>query len=109
MLIVYRSNDLKQTCLQERRMQKELGAKGAKKLKGRLSDLAAAARVTDLVAGHPHPLKGDRRGQFAVSLDGGRRLVFEPANEPVPQHEDGSVDWSHVTAVRIVFIGDYHD
>ena len=47
--------------------------------------------------------------KFALDLDGGKRLVFEPANDPVPLNEDGSIDWSKVTFVCIVFIGDYHD
>jgi toxin HigB-1 len=74
-----------------------------------LADLKAAESVTGLVAGKPHPLKGDRLGQYAVRLDGGVRLVFESANEPIPQREDGGINWSEVTAVCIVFIGDYHD
>lgn len=47
-------------------------------------------------------------GQFAVDLDRGRRLVFEPANRPVPHRDDGGIDWTKGTVVRIVFIGDYH-
>ena len=86
-----------------------LGPVGFKKLRARLADLEAATRVTELVAGKPHPLKGNRKGQFALYLDGGCRLVFVPANEPVPQKNDGGIAWSEVTAVRIVFIGDYHD
>ena len=69
----------------------------------------AAANVADLVAGRPHPLKGDRAGQFALDLDRGSRLVFEPAHEPVPIRDDQSIAWDQVTAIRIVFIGDYHD
>jgi proteic killer suppression protein len=65
--------------------------------------------VTDLVAGHPHPLKGDRDGEFALDLAGGRRLVFAPANDPLPRNTDGSIDWSRVTIVSIEYIGDYHD
>jgi hypothetical protein len=51
----------------------------------------------------------DRAGEFALDLDGGKRLVFESANDPVPVNEDDSIDWSKVTSIRIVFIGDYHD
>jgi toxin HigB-1 len=65
--------------------------------------------VQELVAGRPHPLKGDRAGQFALDLDGGKRLVFEPANEPIPYKQDGSIDGAIVTHICIVFIGDYHD
>lgn len=81
----------------------------SKKLRARLADLIAAESVQDLVYGKPHPLKGDRLGQFSLSLDGAERLVFEPSNIPIPWKEDGSIDWAKVTEVCIVFIGDYHD
>lgn len=107
--IFFAGDDLERLCSTQREQNKRLGGKGAKKLRTRLADLMAASTVTDLVTGRPHPLKGDRAGQFAVDLDGGRRLVFEPAHEPIPQRDDGSVAWAQVTAVRVVLIGDYHD
>lgn len=90
-------------------MQKELGEAGAKKLCSRLADLAAAANLAEVTAGRPHPLKGNRQGEFAVDLQGAKRLVFDPADDPIPRHEDGSIAWEKVTKVRITFIGDYHD
>lgn len=107
--IFYESDDLKRLCMEERVAKQKLGAKGAKKLRARYSDLEAASRVTDLLAGSPHPLKHDRVGQFAISLDGGCRLVFRPEKTPPPTKDDGSINWAEVTAVRILFIGDYHD
>ena len=65
--------------------------------------------VSELAAGRPHPLKGNRLGEFALDLDGGRRLVFVPTEIPPPARDDGSIDWHRVTRVRITFIGDYHD
>ena len=65
--------------------------------------------VTELVAGRPHPLKGNRLGQFALDLHGGVRLVFESSQDPVPKNADKSIAWNQVSKVRIVFIGDYHD
>ena len=107
--IFFVNDDLEALCSTERLQKKQLGNPGARKLRTRLADLAAAARVSDLVAGRPHPLKGDRVGQFAVDLDGGRRLVFEPAQDPPPFHDDGAIAWDRVTSVRIAYIGDYHD
>ncbi len=109
MKITINNSKLKKLCEKPQEAQKKLGNNCAKKLRTRLADIQAAESVTSLVAGNPHPLKGDRAGQFAVNLDGGKRLVFEPANEPVPRNEDGSINWSEITAVCIVFIGDYHD
>lgn len=109
MNIFFASDDLKELCLSEAKAKKLLGKAGLRKLRARFSDLMAVRRVSDLVAGKPHPLKGDRAGQFSLRLDGGFRLVFEPANNPVPKNGDGSIDWNHVTAIRIVYLGDYHD
>ena len=109
MRILFENDDLESLCANERRQKRELGATCAKKLRTRLADLMAAARVSDLVAGRPHPLRKDREGQFAVDLEGGRRLVFEPADDPVPRRDDAAIAWERVTEVRIVYIGDYHD
>jgi len=107
--IEFSSPDLQALCEQQRLMTKQLGDICSRKLRTRLADLRAAANVTELTAGHPHPLKHDRIGQFALDLHGGKRLVFEPANSPVPSRDDESIAWNFVTKVRIVFIGDYHD
>lgn len=71
--------------------------------------LEAATCVTDLIAGNPHPLKGERAGQFALDLAGGWRLVFSPDHDPCPAGHDGSIEWSRVTIIIIEYIGDYHD
>ena len=94
--------------VQSQAVQK-LGKAGAKKLATRRGELVAATSVTDLRTGDPHPLKGDRVGQYSVDLDGGRRLLFEPAHEIWPTKEDGGIDWARVTEIRIILIGDYHD
>jgi len=107
--IEFASKDLAEMCQSERRAMRELGKPCARKLFARLADLVAADHVGELVAGYPHPLKGDRTGQFSLRLDGGKRLVFRAANEPAPVNDDGSVDWMRVNRVRIEFIGDYHD
>lgn len=107
--IEFSSTDLQALCEQQRLMTKQLGDNCSRKLRTRISDLRAASNVGELSAGHPHPLKGDRSGEFALDLHGGVRLVFEPANMPTPIREDGSIAWNLVTKVRIVFIGDYHD
>lgn len=109
MEIDFKDKKLRELCEQERVAERKLGAACARKLRSRLADLQAANCVTDLVAGRPHTLDGNRAGQFAVDLAGGRRLVFEPDHNPVPMRDDGGIDWSRVTRVRIVYLGDYHD
>ena len=107
--IIIEDRKLRKICEDDKIAKKEYGDVASKKLKTRLADLRAALTVRDLVAGSPHPLKGNRAGQFALTVYGGLRLVFEPAHESPPKHSYGGIDWSRVTRVRIVFIGDYHD
>ncbi len=86
-----------------------LGADCARKLHARIKDLTVAERSHELVAGKPKLLSGDRARQLSIRLDGGRRLVVEPDHDPCPCHENGSIDWSAITDILIVDIGDYHD
>lgn len=109
MEIRFKDNKLRELCEKPAVANKKLGPDCARKLKLRLLALEAAGQVTDLVAGNPHPLKGNRAGQFAVDLAGGWRLVFVPAHDPCPTRPDGGIDWSRVTIVCIEYIGDYHD
>jgi proteic killer suppression protein len=105
----FKDKKIRQLCEQRAAAEKKLGAVCARKLRTRLANIEAASRVTELVAGNPHPLKGDRSGQFALDLAGGWRLVFTADHDPCPSRPDGSIDWSQVTAVCIEYIGDYHD
>jgi len=84
-----------------------------KLIRARLDELTDAEKL-DVVRYIPqaycHELKGKRKGQLAVKLDQGCRMVFEPANDPVPKKEDGGLDWSQVTAIRILKLTEnYHD
>lgn len=109
MKINFKDKNVRELCEKQAVAVKKLGPICARKLRSRLDDLDAAERVSDLIAGNPHPLKGNRLGQFALDLAGGFRLVFRSASDPIPRHEDGGVDWTQVTIVCIEFIGDYHD
>ena len=109
MEIVFASREIKKICEDPSFANRKLGSASAKKLQTRLADLMAAARLGDIPAGNPHPLRGDREGQFALRLSGGDRLVFDAQDDPVPTTIDESIDWKNVTSIRVVFIGDYHD
>lgn len=109
MEIHFRDKKIRELCEKRAVAEKKLGAARARKLRTRLDDLDAANRVTDLTAGNPHPLKGDRLEQFALDLAGGWRLVFAPDHNPSPRRDDQSIDWSKVTIICIKFIGDYHE
>jgi proteic killer suppression protein len=109
MQIDFLDSKLRKLCENSREAEKKLGSNCAKKLHSRLSDLEAVAHVRELNAGRPHPLEGDRLGEFALDLADGKRLVFKPDHESVPQDTNDNIDWSQVTEIKIIYIGDYHD
>jgi len=104
--ISFASKKLAKLCADPLKATKALGADSARKLRSRLEDLQAAVTVAELIAGRPHPLSGSRAGQFALDLAGGQRLVFRAARQGASVT---GADWKRVTAIEIVFIGDYHD
>lgn len=109
MIIHFREEQLRRLCEERRRAVRELGKQVADRLRARLADLEDAENVTELPAGRPHELHGDRKGQYAVVLYRGIRLVFEPTEYPPPESAHGGIEWRAVDDITIVFIGDYHD
>ena len=107
--ITFSTAELQSICEESRLATRRLGHASARKLQARLADVLAAANCSELVAGRPHVLKGDRHGQLALDLAGAARLVLAVANNPIPQNDDGSIAWEEVSRVQVVFIGDYHD
>jgi proteic killer suppression protein len=102
----FATDKIRRTVLESRIAVKELGADSARKLRSRYADLLAAGWVTDLFYGNPHPLKHDRKGEFALDLAGGKRLTFIPASlDPLVAKD---IDWAQVTEISIVYLGDYH-
>jgi proteic killer suppression protein len=58
--------------------------------------------------GRCHELTGDKPGQLALNVSGNYRLIFEPADASIERKPDGGLDWTKVTAVRILGVEDYH-
>jgi len=84
----------------------------SKLIRARLDELADSENLEvmrTLPQAYCHELKGKRGGQLAVKLDKGFRMVFEVVNDPIPRKPDGGLDWSQVTAIRILKLAeDYH-
>jgi len=108
--ISYANSRIQKICTEEKTAKKELGSEGAKVLRKRLDQMLAAENLEILrfAPGAWHELKGDRKGQLACSITSQLRLVFTPANDPIPTKPDGGLDWSEVTTVMNIEIVDYH-
>jgi len=111
MRIYFRTKKLGKECSSLQAMQRRHGQKGAARLAQRLMELAATenlAQISHLPPARCHELSGNRAGCFSVDLDHPFRLIFIPANDPVPCLVDGGVDLKRVTEVEIIEIVDTH-
>jgi proteic killer suppression protein len=110
MEITFINQRLQKLCNSASKLIGEYGPKMATKIQQRLAELAAADNLEQLrnVPGHYHELSQNLAGLLAVSLIQPDRLAFKPTDSPRPQKADGGLDWSMVTKVTIVGIGDYH-
>lgn len=90
--------------------KKKLGNKRAIKYHQRLNDIYDVENFDKLkfLPGNFHLLKGDRNGQWACNLDHPYRLIFEPAANPVPTNEHGTLILTEIKIVEILEIIDYH-
>lgn len=111
MEIIFINPELKALIMDERKLTKKYGSQVAKAVYQRVPEILACLHLEmlkELPCGL-HPLKHKRKGQFAVDLGPAFRLVFEPAQYPLPRRPDGTIIWNKVTVVRITEIVDYHD
>jgi proteic killer suppression protein len=108
--ISFASRKLQQLCESEKELRKTYGSDGAKKAMRRLSDLRAAATLQDMrnLPGRIHELSGDRDGQLAIDLAGGRRLILTPTNGWPAEKAEGAHVWNAIDAVTVLEITDYH-
>jgi proteic killer suppression protein len=113
--ILFKSKKDRELCNKDALLRKKYrgNPRRYKLIRTRLDELADAENLEvmrSIPQSHCHELKGSRKGQLAVNLDQGHRMTFEPANEPVPRKADGGLDWSRITAIRILQLAeDYHD
>jgi len=108
MNILFQKEKDKEICNNEKLLRKQ--CKGNPRRHRRIRARRDLAVMRYIPMAYCHELKGKRKGKLAVKLDQGLRLTFEPANDPIPQKADGGLDWSQVTAIRIIKIAeDYHD
>jgi proteic killer suppression protein len=84
----------------------------AKLVNQRKNELQAAPTLQtmrNIPAANCHELSGNLNGKLAVDISGNHRIILEPNHDPLPLKEDGGLDWTQVTDITIVAIGeDYH-
>lgn len=110
MNISYKSNKLEKQLTDPKALVKAYGLR-AKKINQRMKELLAANNLEVLrkiPAARCHELTGDRKGNFAVDVSANFRLIFKPIHDPLPQKDDGGLDWIAVTDIQMLEVDDYH-
>ena len=111
MNIQFRTTGLRNICNDSSRSQRKLGPVCSRKLRTRLDELAAAESLEImryLPQARCHELKGNRNGQLSVDLEHPYRLIFEPAEDPLPIKKDGGLNWKEVKTIIILDVEDTH-
>lgn len=110
MEVFYKNKHLQRCAEDGKYSVRNLGPVRSEKYIRRVGDLCDAETLEEVrnLPGHYHELTGDRKGQWAVSLDGPYRLIFEPHEKPIPIDEDGKYIWVEIKGVELLEINNYH-
>lgn len=109
--IYFRTGKLQKTCSKAKVSVQALGKTGGEKLQQRMTELRAAEVLSDISHLPPprcHELT-NRKGVCSVNLEFPYRLLFIPADDPVPQKTDGGIALDAITKIEITDIEDTHD
>lgn len=109
----FSSRRLEKQLNKEREMVKAFGPQRAKRLKIVLTALRAAPNFGIFAPPYSpphrcHELTGKLKGKLSLDLDGPYRLIVEPTDNPLPERPEGGLDWSQVTAIKILRVEDTH-
>ena len=111
MEILFKTRKMQKRMSSETELVREYGKENAKMIMRRMLVLHAAECLADVPRRPPdrcHALSGKRQGQYAVDAKHPYRIIMEPANNPIPLLEDGSINTGSVTSIRILEVKDYH-
>lgn len=110
MYIEFKKKNLRRQCESFAALRKAFGDIIAKQVVKRLNTLKAADCIEDLDPLPPtrcHPLKGNRKGQYAMNVGQPYRLIFEPLAETRIVRDEKETRPER--GVRVLAIEDYHD
>lgn len=110
MNVTFDSAKLAKVMNDDTELQKTYGPEQSRKIRARLDDLRDATSLEEMrnLPGRCHELTGNRAGQLAIDLKHPHRLIVRPDHDPPPTKDDGGLDWTQVTAVKVLEVVDYH-
>lgn len=110
MEVTYKNKHLQRCAEDIKYSVRKLGTVRSEKFLLRLGDLLDAETLEDVryLPGNYHELTANRKGQWAVSLDGPYRLIFTPHESPIPTDGKGRYIWIEIRGVELEEIENYH-
>lgn len=110
MNITFKTNKLEKSLSRPGEIKKVYGIM-SKRIAQRMDQLQAAPNLASILS-FPflecHPLSGKRQGEWAISISGNFRLIFELEHDPIPIKGDLTMDPTLITDIKILEITDYH-
>ena len=92
------SQPIRDLCERRAAAEYALGRQAARHLRARLSDICAAEKISDVVAGRPKTMQT----QVVISLFPPHKMVLEPAMTELPTKNDGATDWDAIDHFRVI-------
>lgn len=111
MELSFQNKKLKKLLSTEKEVLRTYGPENGKRLLRKMTQLAAVnnlAELSQLPATRLHPHIGNNKGLLSLDLKHPLRLLIKPNHDEPPLKEDGGLDWSRVTKVKIIEITDPH-
>ena len=112
--IYFKNKKIAKSFNENKRLERDYGSVQAKLIGIRMMELRAAENLKVFWPPKSPPArcheltKGQRKGQLSVDLQYPYRLIFVPDHDPVPRLKDGGLDWSCVTAIKILDVENTH-
>lgn len=104
--ITFQSKELRAICENMHNANEILGNKLASKLRSRLSDISVIDNILNLPVGSPEVDFEDGEECITITLEDDLKLGFVCGNTIQPKNQDNTINWSQVSRIRLVFIGD---
>lgn len=103
MLVAFQTKKLRRVCEDESVASAMLGPTVAAQLRERLADIRAASTTDDLLVGSPR-VGASNSTLLTIDLGPNSHMTWT-ANHVTPRtNEDGDIDWSRVTRIRLLKI-----
>lgn len=106
LFITFQSKKLRTICESMHEANEIFGDKVASRLRSRLSDLSVTDNILLLPVGSPEVCFEDGEECITITILGDVKMGFVCGNTVQPKNQDNTINWSRVSRIRLVFIGD---